>query len=591
MQKQILNKNLQFKLKKIPDKSGVYLWKDINDKIIYVGKAKNLFKRTQQYFNKENDSKTTKLVKNIYDVDFIVVNNENESLILETNLIKKYKPKYNILLRYSYGYPYIVITNEEHPRIVYTKSPNNYRGTYYGPFASVDDNKYEIYNFLQKLFPLRKCEKLKKQRCLYADIEECLAPCINKININVYQDIKKSIHDFFSGKTYELIKKLKTEEKEYANNFQYEKANKIYELIKSIKKISHNQNINLLSKKNIDVIGYYIKNDYITISIFSFINGKLLTKNQQICELNNSINESVTNYIMQYYYNNSFSPKICYVNLNSDSLKNLSETLKIKMFNPKTSKFQDIISTAVENSKTYFESNYLIFKHQQKWQLEAFEEFKKIINIKNLTLINVFDMSNLFNDNKVGAMIALENGMFNKNLYRKFNIKNTNANSDYEYMYEVIKRQYKRTIEERKMLPNLIIVDGGSIQIKAATIALKELKIDTVIPVIGLKKNRQHKTDAIISKDATYQLDKQSNVYNFLLNIQEEIHRFAIKFYHQKSLTTFSKSKLDEIPGIGKKTISKLLSNYENISNIKNAPIEELTQFVSNDIAKQIKKI
>jgi excinuclease ABC subunit C len=200
-------------------------------------------------------------------------------------------------------------------------------------------------------------------------------------------------------------------------------------------------------------------------------------------------------------------------------------------------------------------------------------------------------MSNLFNDNKVGAMIALENGMFNKNLYRKFNIKNTNANSDYEYMYEVIKRQYKRTIEERKMLPNLIIVDGGSIQIKAATIALKELKIDTVIPVIGLKKNRQHKTDAIISKDATYQLDKQSNVYNFLLNIQEEIHRFAIKFYHQKSLTTFSKSKLDEIPGIGKKTISKLLSNYENISNIKNAPIEELTQFVSNDIAKQIKKI
>jgi excinuclease ABC subunit C len=219
---------------------------------------------------------------------------------------------------------------------------------------------------LQKLFPLRKCEKLKKQRCLYADIEECLAPCINKININVYQDIKKSIHDFFSGKTYELIKKLKTEEKEYANNFQYEKANKIYELIKSIKKISHNQNINLLSKKNIDVIGYYIKNDYITISIFSFINGKLLTKNQQICELNNSINESVTNYIMQYYYNNSFSPKICYVNLNSDSLKNLSETLKIKMFNPKTSKFQDIISTAVENSKTYFESNYLIFKHQQK---------------------------------------------------------------------------------------------------------------------------------------------------------------------------------------------------------------------------------
>jgi len=306
--------------------------------------------------------------------------------------------------------------------------------------------------------------------------------------------------------------------------------------------------------------------------------------------LNGSINDSLSAYLAQYYVDNLNKPKKCYVNLSTNELKQLSNFLGIQFFNPKSNKFKTILKNAAANANAYFNANYLVYQKKQQQTIEAYDSLKRIIGIDNLSIINVFDMSNLFGNDRVGAMIALENGSFNKNLYRKFIIKDLQSNSDYEYMYEVIKRNFSNQLQNQQSLANLIIVDGGTIQINAAKKALNELKLDKVIPVIGLSKDHMHKTDAIVFDDKQkIKLDRKSGLYFYLLNIQEEVHRYAINFFRYRSNNSAFHSYLNEIPGLGKKSIDKLLEHYENVGNIKNASVEELSQFVSKKIAKLIK--
>ena len=585
-----INESLSYKLKNIPHKPGCYLWKDKYQQVIYIGKASDLYNRTHQYFLNNRDVKTKKLVENISDVDFITVNNENESLILENNLIKKYQPKYNILLKEGTYYPYIVLTNEKSPRLIYTHETNTYKGKYYGPFAANKSNKYNIYNFLQHLFPLRKCYKMPKKTCLYYDIGECLGPCVHSISQSQYDKIIKDINNFFKGNLKNIIDNLIQKEKEYSNQFKYEDAKKINELITGINQISQYQNINLVSKQSIDVLGFYINKNYISISIFSYINGKLLAKREQIAEIHDSISETIESYLMQFYSDNLNSPKKCYVSLANKKLKNLSKNLNIIFVNPKVGKFKNILENAIANAKAYYNSNYLQYKKFIALNDDAFEELKRTLNICNLNLIHVFDMSNLFNEDRIGAMIAIEHGEFNKNLYRKFIIKNKTSKSDVEYMSEVITRQYTRMLNQKEELPNLIIADGGKQQVNIIMQTLKINKLDLLIPVIGLVKNKKHETEKIyVPNDKFINLDKKSELYLYLSKIQNEAHRFAITFFRQKKQSSLFKSKLEDIPKIGRSTINKLLNNYQNIIAIREATTEELSQYIGIKKAKIIK--
>lgn len=585
-----INESLDYKLKNIPHKPGCYLWKDKYQQVIYVGKASDLYNRTHQYFLNNRDIKTKKIVEKIYDVDFITVNNENESLILENNLIKKYQPKYNVLLKEGTYYPYIVLTNEKNPRLIYTHESDTYKGKYYGPFATNKSNRYSIYNFLQHLFPLRKCYKMPKKTCLYYDIGECLGPCVYNISQSQYAKIAKDINIFFKGNLKNIINNLIQREKEYSNQFKYEEAKKINELINGINKISQYQNINLVSKQSIDVLGFYINKNYISISIFSYINGKLLAKREQIAEIHDSILETIESYLMQFYSDNLNLPKKCYVSLTNKKLKNLSKNLNIIFVNPKTGKFKNILENAIANARAYYNSNYLQYKKFVALNIDAFEELKRTLNMDNLNLIHAFDMSNLFNEDRIGAMIAIEHGKFNKNLYRKFIIKNKTSKSDVEYMSEVINRQYTRMLNQKEELPNLIIADGGKQQVNTIMQTLKNNKLDLVIPVIGLVKNKKHETEKIyVPNNKFINLDKKSELYLYLLKIQNETHRFAITFFRQKKQSSLFKSKLQDIPEIGNSSINKLLNNYQNIVAIRDANIEELSQYVGIKKAKIIK--
>ncbi|GMO14246.1 MAG: excinuclease ABC subunit C [Mycoplasmoidaceae bacterium] len=518
--------SLKYKLEKIPHLPGVYMWKDKFGTIIYIGKAKDLFNRVHQYFNTDINIKTKELVENIYDMDFTITKNPNDALILEANLIKQYKPKFNILLRDNNNYPYIVLTNEKDPKLIYTRNYKKTTGTYFGPLADVDIKKFDIFNLLQRIFPLRKCNKVPKTKCLYYDMGMCLGPCINNIEQKQYDNIIKNINAFFKGNNKALINELKCKEKTEADELNFELAKKYMDSINSIKKIEDNKvNVILSNKEKTDVIGYYCEKNYITIIIHSYIKGKLLEVNKQINNLYDDVESALSSFLSQYYLDNLNKPKNILIDTKIDL------PIELKVIQPERGEKKQLTNNANLNAKHFFSTNLLVYLRMKQQTVDAFEQLKAVLKIENLSLIHVFDMSNLFDKDRIGVMIGVEDGQFNKKLYRKFIIKNQESHGDTQFMYEVIFRQYSRTIKEGHAFPNLIIVDGAIGQINSARKALAELKIDKIIPVIGLSKDNKHKTDAIvIDKDMIMPLDKKSGLFNYLFNIQEEVHRFAIGF-------------------------------------------------------------
>jgi excinuclease ABC subunit C len=530
-------------------------------------------------------------MQHVADIDVIVVPNETAALLLENNLIKQHQPPYNVLLKNSGGYPYIVVTSETHPRLLYTRDQKKVKGKYYGPFPTIKGGRYDVYDFLYKFFPLRKCRIMPKEKCMFYDIGQCLGPCINNITSQQYQTIKQQIHNFFKGDIQNIKQIISKQETSAADAHDFEEAAKQKKIIDSLEEISQQQNIELVSKENIDIIGYYVHNNHLSIVIFSYIRGKLLTKNQQISEIFTKINEELISYLVQYYHDNQNTPNKCIVNLPQNDLRQLTKILGPHFVSPKTGKYKIIMQTVANNAKTYFDTNYLVYKQRERLSNDGFNTLRKTLNIDNLSLIHVFDISNLFAEDKVGAMIGLTSGQFNKNLYRKFIIKNTRNNSDANSMSEVIYRRYHEALKNREGLPNLIIVDGGTIQINAAVKTLKQLGLNLVIPVIGLVKNQHHKTHAImLPNNQQINLDKSTPLYLYLFNLQEEVHRFAINFFRAKNYQSKTKSILNSIKGLGNKGIEKLLNQYDNIDNIRKAPLDELSQYIKPDVAKAIKK-
>lgn len=576
---------LENKLKTLPKKPGCYLMYDENKEIIYVGKAKNLANRVRSYFRGTHDAKTTKLVSNIVDFDFIVTSSETEAFILEINLIKKHNPKYNIMLTDDKQYPYICISEERHPRLYYTRDLSQ-PGKYYGPYPNSYAAK-EVVDFLNRIYPLRKCRVLPKKPCLYYHIGQCLGPCINEVSEETYAEIIAEIHSFLSGNVKGLQKQLEEKMYKASEEMKFEKAIEYRNLIADLNTIAIKQKMEL-DIADTDVFAYYVEDDYISIQVFHIRGRKTVERNGYLFELIDSPEEIFANFIAQFYLiKNNPIPKEILVPEIDLSLIEPSLTKNISI--PKIGKKKDYINLVYENAK--IKLNVLKQNEKLKYDktLGAVIELGKLLGIPTPHSIEAFDNSNIQGKSSVSAMVNFIDGVPAKKNYRKYKIKTVEGSNDYQSMYEVITRRYSRLKSSKSKLPNLIVVDGGKIQVNAALKALEELELS--IPVLGLGKDNKHKTSYLFYNDKEISIDKNSNLFFFLENLQDEVHRFAITFHHlTHSKNTFA-SKLDEIKGIGKVRKKQILmalkdSNFQTFEDkllemkLKEEQIEEILKLV-----------
>ena len=579
-------KNFKEKLSLVPTKPGSYQMKNKDGIIIYVGKAKNLKNRLKSYFTGTVTGKTRLLVEDIEDFDYIVTSSELESLILEITLIKKYNPKYNILLKDDKSYPYIELTNEKYPRLrvvrnIKRKKNKNYL---YGPYPNVSAARKTV-NMINRLYPLKKCDKFKKDLCLYYHIGECLGYCKKKIDQRVLDSMKKEIISFLKGDSKLIESKITTEMNKASKNLNYEKALELKNMLEDIKITLKKQKIDLNNNYNFDLINYYSNNNYLSIEIFFIRNGLLFGRHNEIIQTISTTNEDIIEYIIKFYDKIGIIPNELYIpdNLNNELLINY---FNIKVFTPKKGKFKKLLDLALENAKEKLELEEATLKKNDNIRLKAIDELKKVLKLKKVSRMESFDNSHLFGTFYVGGMVVFNDFMPQKNEYRKYKIS-AEVKDDLSAMKEVLYRRYYKVLMEDLEKPDLIVMDGGKLQIGVAKEIIESLKLN--IPIIGLVKDKKHNTNYIMNdKYEKIILDKDSNLFLFLTQIQDEVHRYAITYHRNiKSKGMFS-TALDLIPGIGEKRKKELLKNFGSLKKLKEASIEDLSKVLNKDIAEKL---
>ncbi len=564
---------LKRKLNLLPAKPGVYLMKDNTGNIIYVGKAKVLKNRVRSYFTGSHDQKTQKLVSRIMDFEYILTSSEVEALLLECNLIKKYNPQYNIMLKDDKTYPYLLITSEKHPRIVVTRKTNKKMGKYFGPYPNATAAR-EAARLLNRLLPLRKCNKIPNKSCLYYHLGQCLAPCINQIHPDEYLDAIEKASIFLRGNQKSVITWLEDRMNKAAEALQFEAAKEYRDLIYDLKKISEKQNITLNDFRNRDIVSYAFDQDLISIQVFSFRQGMLVTREGFIFPYYTEPEEAFISFLVQYYSNDSIVPdEICIPEVVSSSVHDL-----LPLTIPKRAKIRELISLATSNAEISLKEKVDLEGEKTEESVLALEGLVELLNIPSASVIEAFDISGLSGTNVVGGMVQFIQGKPSRSNYRKFNIPVLeNNNDDTAYLKHVIFRRYNRLKQEQSTLPNLILVDGGKGQVKAVRASLQELHL--TIPVAGMVKNEKHETRSLINaKGKELLLDIKPETFRFIQRVQEEVHRFAITFHRQQRQKNMISSELDGIEGIGPKRKRLLLRHFQSIDGIKNASVEELTK-------------
>ena len=577
------------KLEILPDKPGCYLMKNKDNVIIYVGKAKNLKKRVSSYFNRTHTGKTKKLVSEIVDFEYIVVESETESLILEINLIKKHDPKYNILLRDDKSYPYIELTNEETPRlrVVRQLGRKKYRDRLYGPYPNVTAARSTV-NLLNRIYPLRKCNTYSSKPCLYYHIKQCLGYCNYKIEKDKIKQMEKEIIEFLKGNHEVVTNKLTNDMNKYSENLEFEKAQELKEMIDYIKITLTKQKVEVNDNIDRDVIGYYVFKGYLSIQIFFIRSGRIQERISKTIELIDEVGEELTRFIATFYKKNVLIPKEILVPDIVDN-KLLEEYLETSVKTPIKGVKNKLVEMANDNAKIKIEDDYEIIKKDEEKTYEANEELKEILNLEKLDRIELFDNSNLFGTFNVSGMVVFKGGLPAKNEYRKYKITN-DRNDDYGTMREVIYRRYYRVLKDNLERPDLIIVDGGIGQINIAREVINSLNLN--IKVVGLKKDNKHTTDSLLANDPIEEIkiDKKTNLFYYLERMQDEVHNFTIS-YHRKIRSKGSISSiLDNVEGIGEIRKKELLKKYKTITKLKEATIEELDDILPHNISVNLKE-
>lgn len=571
---------IEEKLKLLPDLPGCYQMKDKQGTIIYVGKAKNLKNRVRSYFHGAHNAKTTKLVSEISDFNYVITDSELEAFVLEINMIKEYDPKYNIMLTDDKTYPYIAITNEEHPRLVVTRNKRKRReARYFGPYPNVRAARNTI-DLLNRMYPLRKCYKIPSKECLYYHIHQCLAPCIHDEKFD-YSGYKTKIASFLNGDTKDILQTLNEDMLKASENLEFEKAIEYRNLISSIENTVAKQKISINDLTSRDYIGIYQDDEEISINIIITRLGNIVQNHQTIINLYDSLEDEVFNYLYQFYDLNVKPKEIALAGI--ENFHYIAELLEIPVIDAKLGKKKEILDMTLANAKFNLENKRNIYRNQVLKKVETIDALGKLLDIPTPRRIEAFDNSNLFGEYPVSAMVCYINGKPAPKEFRKYHIKTVVGANDFESMKEVVYRRYLRLMMEDSSLPDLIIMDGGQIQVHAALDVLASINLQ--IPVMGIQKDNHHKATIIFFNGHFISVDKNDPIFLLLADISQRVHDFAISFFRSSKAKGFFASHLDSIEGLGKKRKEQLIQHFTTLDNIKKASVEEI---ISSGMPKNV---
>lgn len=582
-----VKKHIKEKLSLVPNLPGSYQMKNKDGLIIYVGKAKNLKNRLKSYFTGTVTGKTAMLVSDIKDFEYIVTSSELESLILEITLIKKYNPKYNILLKDDKSYPYIELTNDKYPSVKVVRNINRKKNKnrLFGPFPNVNAARRTV-EIINRMYPLRKCSNLGKDVCLYYHLGECLGYCkYRDIDSNKINTMKEEIISFLKGDASIITKKIEDDMYKASESLNFEKAKELKEMLDDINITLKRQKIDLNKKYNFDLFGYYKDNNYLSIQVFFIRDGLLFGRSKDIIEVVDDEREELLEYIIKFYEKDHLMPNEIVI---SEELDNtlLEEYLKVKVLTPKKGDIRKLLLLANDNAKIALSEEEEILKKNNDNRLFAKKELEELLNISKIARIEAFDNSHLFGTFYVGGMVVFDDFIPNKDLYRKYKIS-IDAKDDLSAMREVIYRRYYKVLMEEDIAPDLIVIDGGELQVNAVKEVLASLNLN--IPIIGLKKDDKHRTSTIIDQDLNeISLKNKRNLFLFLSKIQDEVHRFAISYHRNIKSKGMLSSILDFIEGIGEKRKKELLKKFSSLKKMKEASLEELESVLPKDVAQNL---
>ena len=572
------NKLIQSKLELLPTSPGCYIHKDKNGTIIYVGKAKNLRNRVRSYFRGSHDTKTEALVSEIEDFEFIVTESNIEALLLEINLIKENKPKYNIMLKDDKSYPFIKITNETYPRLIITRQVKKDCGLYFGPYPDVGAAN-EIKRLLDRLFPFRKCTNPPEKVCFYYHLGQCKAHTICKVDSQYFKELAQEVAAFLKGQDDQIIEDLRGKMAGAAQAMEFEKAAEYRDLIQSIGTLRTKQRVMAKDLQNRDVFGYYVDKGWMCVQVFFVRQGKLIERDVNLFPYYNDPDEDFLTYIGQFYQEKShLKPNEILIpaDIDEEAVRAMVDT---KVLKPQRGEKKQLVNLAIKNARVSLQQKFdLLEKSIEKTQ-GAIENLGQLLNIPTPVRIESFDNSNIMGTSPVSAMVVFANGKPSKKDYRKYKIKTVVGPDDYASMREVIKRRYSRVIRDGLTPPDLIVIDGGQGQVNVAKEVIQD-QLGLDIPIAGLQKNDKHQTHELLFGDPlqVVELSRNSQEFFLLQRIQDEVHRFAITFHRQlRSKNSFS-SQLDGIEGLGPKRKQNLMKHFKSLTKIKEASVDEIVE-------------
>ncbi|WP_306474648.1 excinuclease ABC subunit UvrC [Streptococcus sp.] len=571
-----MNNLIKSKLELLPTSPGCYIHKDKNGTIIYVGKAKNLRNRVRSYFRGSHDTKTEALVSEIVDFEFIVTESNIEALLLEINLIKENKPKYNIMLKDDKSYPFIKITNERYPRLIITRQVKKDGGLYFGPYPDVGAAN-EIKRLLDRIFPFRKCTNPPSKVCFYYHLGQCMAHTVCHKDEDYFKGMAQEVSDFLKGQDDKIIDELKVKMTTAAQNMEFERAAEYRDLIQAIGTLRTKQRVMAKDLQNRDVFGYYVDKGWMCVQVFFVRQGKLIERDVNLFPYYNDPDEDFLTYVGQFYQEKShLIPNEILIphDIDEEAVKALVDT---KVLKPQRGEKKQLVNLAIKNARVSLEQKFNLLEKSMEKTQGAIENLGKLLQIPTPVRIESFDNSNIMGTSPVSAMVVFVNGKPSKKDYRKYKIKTVVGPDDYASMREVIRRRYSRVMRDGLTPPDLIVIDGGQGQVNIAKQVIQdELGLD--IPIAGLQKNDKHQTHELLFGDPlqVIELSRTSQEFFLLQRIQDEVHRFAITFHRQlRSKNSFS-SQLDGIEGLGPKRKQLLMKHFKSLTKIKEATVDEI---------------
>ena len=569
---------IKSKLELLPTSPGCYIHKDKNGTIIYVGKAKNLRNRVRSYFRGSHDTKTEALVSEIVDFEFIVTESNIEALLLEINLIKENKPKYNIMLKDDKSYPFIKITNERYPRLIITRQVKKDGGLYFGPYPDVGAAN-EIKRLLDRIFPFRKCTNPPSKVCFYYHIGQCMAHTICKKDEAYFKSMAQEVSDFLKGQDDKIIDDLKGKMASAAQSMEFERAVEYRDLIQAIGTLRTKQRVMAKDLQNRDVFGYYVDKGWMCVQVFFVRQGKLIERDVNLFPYYNDPDEDFLTYVGQFYQEKSHlvpNEVLIPQDIDEEAVKVLADT---KILKPQRGEKKQLVNLAIKNARVSLEQKFNLLEKSVEKTQGAIENLGRLLQIPTPVRIESFDNSNIMGTSPVSAMVVFVNGKPSKKDYRKYKIKTVVGPDDYASMREVIRRRYGRVQREGLTPPDLIVIDGGQGQVNIAKqVIQEELGLDILIA--GLQKNDKHQTHELLFGDPleVVELSRNSQEFFLLQRIQDEVHRFAITFHRQlRSKNSFS-SQLDGIEGLGPKRKQNLMKHFKSLTKIKEAGVDDIVE-------------